>query len=223
MGMSVSSLHRGSTDPRTYIRTICVTIFTGDSDCIEGFISLELLTLLMQRRQIVHLPTTLGFSNYVVPELSFTTSGLLQKYIFVSREDSNLRPQLPHFRVWREGTGQGFITVNGTYTSGRQPLRSRDLNVYEYALDPPVPVEMGDFIGWEQHLMSTTRLLPLLVNNTGYTIHRATDLRENEIRGTTVLSYRANPLIGVQILGKIGLHASNILYCSDIIFILVSS
>ena len=163
---------------------------------------LELLTLLMQRGQIIHIKTTLGFTNYVVPELSFTTSGLLQKYIFVSREDSNPRPQLPHFRVWREGTDQGFIAVDGTYTFGRQPVRSQDLNVYEYTLDPPVPVEVGDFIGWEQHLTSTTRLLPLLLNNTGYTIHRASALTGNEIRGTTVLSYKANPLIGVQILGK---------------------
>ena len=162
----------------------------------------NILTLLMQRRQLIHIstPTTLVPEVYVVPNLRFTTDGLLQKWIFVSQEDSNQRFQFPHFRVWRR-TGQSYTAVNGTHTMGSNPVRSRDLNVYEYTLDPPAPVEYGDFIGWEQLGASDTRFLPLLVDNTGYSIQYASNQIGNTIRGAEQI-YRANPLIGVQLLGK---------------------
>ena len=185
----------------TSVHTYMLHLFTDDLSCIEGFMNETLLKLLLQKRELSHIPTETTFATIlIVPDLQFTSDGLLQKWVFVSREDSNLRSDHPHFRVWRR-VDQGFIAVSGTYTFGETPIRSRDLNVYEYTIDPPAQVEAGDFVGWEQVAASDTRLLPLLVNNTGYEIHLVT-LNGDRILQTEQLPYQANPLIGVQMLGK---------------------
>ena len=162
-----------------------------------------LLKLFLQKRELGHIPTARTFATtFIVPDLQFTSGGLLQKWIFVSREDSNLRNDHPHFRVWRR-LDQGFIAVSGTYTFGESPVRSQNLNVYEYTLDPPARVESGDCVGWEQVAASDTRLLPLLVKNTGYDIHMVTNIIVDRILNTEKLTDKSNPLIGVQmLLGK---------------------
>ena len=162
----------------------------------------NLLSLLVKKKQLTHLPRTGPVPDtFVFPDLKFTTDGLLQKWIFVSGEDSYLRPDLPHFRVWRS-TEQEFVAVNGTYTKGQTPTRGPYLNVYEYTLDPPASVMEGDFIGLEQASVVSTRFLPLLLNNTGYDLHMATNTINNRILGTHLRDYKYDPLIGVQLLGK---------------------
>ena len=160
----------------------------------------NVLTLLLQKRELTHIMTdTISF--FVVPELVFTTSGLLQKWIFVAEERSNFATDYPHFQVRRRTDQGGFAAVNGTDTSGKVPVRSGSLNVYEYILDPPALVESGDFVGWSQPAMNKARLLLLVLKNTGYDIHFVTENSANVIEETQILD-RYNPLIGVQMLGK---------------------
>ena len=165
--------------------------------------SRNLLSLLVERRKLTHLsPTSSNVPDvFVFPGLRFTVNGLLRKWIFVSGDDSFLRPDFPNFRVWRS-MGQEFVAVSGTNTSGLTPVRSPNLNVYEYTLDPPAPVLKGDFIGLEQTRDSRTRFLPLLLNNTGYELHIATHTIGNRILGTELREYKCDPLIGVQFLGR---------------------
>ena len=168
----------------------------------------KLLTLLVQREQITHIDThDQTPTTYILPDLTFTVGGLLQKWIFVSREDSRLRTKFPHFRVWRRANQQ-FTAVEGTYTMDLTPAKSRYLNVYEYTLEPPVQVEPGDLIGWEQTRDSDIRYLPLILNNTGYNIHRVTSsITGSDIQISRLLDYRVNPLVGVQLLRKNLMHS----------------
>ena len=171
--------------------------FSGASSCVQGFMSRTLLTLLaLKKRSLTHVQRTL---TLVAPDLTFTTDGLLQKWMFVSEDGSSILTGYPHFQVWRIAE-QGFTAVNGTSTHSYTPARSGELNVYEYTLDPPAYVQSGDFVSWEHTLAS--RWLPLVVNNTGYEIHLATSKLNDVIFATDLLEYHSNPLIGVQMLGK---------------------
>lgn len=169
-------------------------------NCTSRFMSESLLKLLVKKTQL----TTLNeISANIAPDLRFTVGGLLQKWIFASGEDSELRSSYPHFRVWRKN-GELFEAVDGTFTGDldRVPTKSSQLNVYEYTLNPPAQVEAGDCIGWQHLTASSTRYIPLLLNNTGYEIFR--------IRSGGVLelqSYRMDPLISVQLLRKKNMHS----------------
>ena len=157
-----------------------------------------LLTLLaIKKKSLTPIPRAL---TLVAPDLTFTTDGLLQKWMFVSEDDSSIRNGYPHFQVWRR-TEQGFTAVGGTATHSSTPVRSGELNVYEYTLDPPAQVQSGDFVSWV-HPSTTKRWLPLVVNNTGYEIHLVTSKSIDIIFETELLEYHSNPLIGVQMLGK---------------------
>ena len=160
----------------------------------------SILTLLVQKQQLTHVPTEQQI-HHIVPDLKFTTSGLLTRWLFVSREDSQFKLEFPNFFVWRQNN-QGYTMVDGTTTNVLTPMRSHHLNVYEYILDPPAQVEVDDFIGWEQVADHSIKYLPLVLNNTGYSIERVTDLIFTDIRSTVLLPYRVNPLIGVQLLSK---------------------
>ena len=163
--------------------------------------SRTLLTLLaLKKRPLTHIlkPFTL-----VAPDLTFTTDGMLQKWMFVSEDNPSIWIGYPHFQVWRR-TEQGFIAVNGTSTHSYTPVRSGELNVYEYTLDPPAQIQSGDFVSWEHPSSrnSWARWLPLVVNNTGYKMHLVTSKSNDFIFETELLEYQSNPLIGVQMLGK---------------------
>ena len=183
------------------------SLLPDDLSCVQGFVSRDLLVLLEQKRALSFIPTE-NFGIYVVPELKFTTSGLLKKW-FVAERGSFLKSQYPHFQVWRT-TDLGFTPVSGTATlSSPTPSQSGHLNVYEYVVDPPAPVMPGDFIGWDQPDMASARLLPYLLNNTGYQTHLVTQiLSDNVIEGTTILDYRSIPLISVELLGETKDHTN---------------
>ena len=161
----------------------------------------RLLSLLIHRDRLTPIMTRYN-SYYVIPNLQFTADGLLEKWIFVSGNDSPIKPYLPHFRVWRRVEDQGYVEVNGTHTLGLTPVKTQYLNVYEYILDSPAQVLEGDFIGFEQFHSNLTRHLPLLVNNTGYDLHLVSHLVNGRILGTKLLGLKYNPLFGVQMLGK---------------------
>ena len=166
----------------------------------------RLLSLLIHRDRFTPIMTRYSYNHYYLfPDLQFTTDGLLEKWIFVSGNDSPIRPHLPHFRVWRRVEDQGYVEVNGTHTLGLTPVKTQYLNVYEYILDSPAQVLDGDFIGFEQMNYNSTRFLPLLISNTGYDLYfvfHSVIAIPKRILGTELLSPKYNPLFGVQMLGK---------------------
>ena len=164
----------------------------------------RLLSLLIHRDRLTPIMTRGSYypNKYVFPDLQFTTDGLLEKWIFVSGNDSPIRPYLPHFRVWRRVEDQGYVEVNGTHTLGLTPVKTQYLNVYEYILDSPAQVLEGDFIGFEQLDSNSTSFLPLLISNTGYDLYFVFLTLNERIFGTELVSPKYNPLFGVQMLGE---------------------
>ena len=165
----------------------------------------RLLPLLIQKGRLTPIMTSsIGSTDiFVFPDLKFTVDGLLEKWIFVSRDVSPIKPYLPHFRVWRRAENQGYVAVSGTHTMGLTPVKTQYLNVYEYTLDPPAQVLEGDFIAFEQLDSRLTKFLPLLVNNTGYDLKFVShSMDDDRILGTEPFG-QYNPLFGVQMLGEV--------------------
>ena len=82
---------------------VCITssevssVGAGDAVCLEGLMSHRLLSLLIHRDRLTPIMTRGSYyhKKYVFPDLQFTTDGLLEKWIFVSGNDSPIRPYLP--------------------------------------------------------------------------------------------------------------------------------
>ena len=178
-------------------------------DCTQGFISRDILTS-------VELKEALDFTQsslfLVVPELTFITSGLLRKWSFVAEKTFSVQTEYPKFQVWRRD-GQVFTAVSGTSTPSSAPSLSGYLNVYEYILDPPVPVEAGDFVGMEVPERIEAQLRFSMVRGVGYDIHQVTFKFDDEIRSTLVLTSQFIPLLNVELLGKPYWNTSVCIHC----------
>ena len=166
-------------------------------DCAHGFIGRDILQLAEAR---VAFNSSASTMRAVVPELKFTTSGLLTKWIFAAQYTTILNSAYPHFQVWRK-TGSTFTAVEGTITSSSLPSRSTFLNVYEYFLEPPVPVEAGDFVGMVVPGSNDGRLKLSIIRGVGYDIHTVSGQNGNVIFLTTA-GPPSIPQINVELLGE---------------------
>ena len=112
-------------------------VCTGQSlDCASGFIDRETLTA---RLQIRGLPEQ---RQWVMPDLNFTCSGNVTKWIFAARWYA-WRSSYPDLQIWRP-------IGNGTYMkmqSSKIDPRQNPTNRYEYTLKQPLEVRTGDIIG----------------------------------------------------------------------------
>ena len=174
-----------------------VTTSSLAENCARGFIGRDILQLAEAKVAFITPASTM---RAVVPELKFTASGLLTKWIFAAQYTTIFNSLYPQFRVWRK-TGSTFTAVEGTISSSYLPSRSTFLNVYEYFLDPPVPVEAGDFVGMVVPNSKDARLRLSIIRGIGYDIHTVSGQRGDVIFLTTVGS-PAIPQINVELLGK---------------------
>ena len=127
---------------------------------MDGFLSVDALRLYMEARislnssdegttpgtdSATDVPTAL---SYVFPSLQFSENGLLEKWLFaaelVRMSFSQLEPISIEFQVWRRMEGQVTV-INTTHVTS--PTRTGYFNVYEYTVDPPLPVQAGDYVG----------------------------------------------------------------------------
>ena len=129
-------------------------------DCAEGFIS---------RERLVEGALLIGDFAYaysqqsVIPDINFTTSGSVTKLTFAAQYRASAT-QYPELQVWRNMTGT-FVKVGNT--SNTEPIQTAYLNVYEYILDPPLPVLAGDVLGIYQPPEDESRFHLTFLEDTG--------------------------------------------------------
>ena len=117
------------------------------SNCAQGFMGPETLYLRAQAIDFVDDVTRdmLTEQQHIIPDMSFTSDGTLMRWMFAAEDrGTNKRTMYPEFQIWR-GDGSSYTRVNTT--AGMQPTVTDHLNVYEYVLADPWPVQDGDILG----------------------------------------------------------------------------
>ena len=99
----------------------------------------------------------------IIPDISFTTSGSVLRLTFAAQYRASAT-QYPELQVWRNMTGT-FVKVGNT--SNTVPIQTAYLNVYEYVLDPPLPVLAGDVLGIYQPPEDESRVHLTFLEDTG--------------------------------------------------------
>ena len=99
----------------------------------------------------------------VIPDINFTTSGAVMRLTFAAQYRASAT-QYPELQVWRNMTGT-FVKVGNT--SNTEPIQTAYLNVYEYVLDPPLPVLAGDVLGIYQLPEDESRVHLTFLRDTG--------------------------------------------------------
>ena len=109
--------------------------------------------------------TRLAEQQHIIPDMSFTSDGTLMRWRFAAEDrGTNKRTMYPEFQIWR-GDGSSYTRVNTT--AGMQPTVTDHLNVYEYVLADPWPVQDGDILGIFLPVDGNTRLSLYFQESTG--------------------------------------------------------
>ena len=101
----------------------------------------------------------------IIPNTTFTRNGSVVRWTFAVQ----YRPsgtQYPELQVWREITTGIYVKVGSTLIM--EPNQTAYLNVYEYVLDPPLQVLVGDVLGIRQPSFPSSRLHLLFLENSSY-------------------------------------------------------
>ena len=129
----------------------------ADLHCGNGFFSLRALQLYLNASSSSHQETVSAIprppmdqsnSAFVFPSLSFTQNGMLEKWVFAATRTftlTGLQRSYPEFQVWR-GRGENRTMVSRHIITNALS-RTGYLNIYEYTLNSPQPVQAGDYIG----------------------------------------------------------------------------
>ena len=127
--------------------------YTDPQECANGFV-------LQKRTQIVQNAVNGGLQmspslfrdsiQSVSPHINFTCNGNITKWIMGAdfRENNRDRDIYPELQVWRrvnDSIPDRYYRVGNT-TIAVASVNS-DSRVYEYPVDPPLPVEAGDVLG----------------------------------------------------------------------------
>ena len=129
-------------------------------DCTEGFISRERLAeeaLLIGDFAYTYSQQT------IIPDINFTMSGSVVRLTFAAQYRQSAT-QYPELQVWRNMSGT-FVKVGNT--DNTEPVQTAYLNVYEYVLDPPLPVLAGDVLGIYQPPEDESRVHLTFLEATG--------------------------------------------------------
>ena len=188
----------------TLMHCICLRLSTDPQECANGF-------ALQERVQTVRNVfnggrPTLNSVQSVSPQINFTCDGNITKWIVGANWNSN-RNLYPELQVWRrvnDSIPDRYHRVGNTTIAVAS--ENTDSRVYEYPVDPPLPVEAGDVLGIFQPVGSDSRLRMLYERDTGpSTLYQTTSISQEdypEPDGEMLLSHFSLPLITVQI-GKI--------------------
>ena len=129
-------------------------------NCTEGFISRERLAeeaLLIGDFAYTYRQQT------IIPDINFTTSGSVVRLTFAAQYRESAT-QYPELQVWQNMSGT-FVKVGNT--ANMEPVQTAYLNVYEYVLDPPLPVLAGDVLGIYQPPEDESRVHLTFLEDTG--------------------------------------------------------
>lgn len=146
--------------------------FAADAGCSNGFISLRNL-----KRKSLPLALITDFNRLnIVPTLQFPKSGKIVKFTFSGQflplTGSNSRELYPEIQVWRlsqnksdpQSSGDNYIKL-ASIGNQTAPRFSGYINVYEFVLETPLPVEEGDVLGYYQPPSSSSLMGLVAVNN----------------------------------------------------------
>ena len=133
--------------------------------------------------------------------LQFSENGLLEKWLFaagLTYISLTIPQSIPiEFQVWRN-LSDGVTVTTTTITTA--PVRSGYLNVYEYTINPPLPVLAGDYVGVMVELPSYLR--PQWVPQTGLVYYEVSRPVSGEGTADFTNVGTALPLIAAQVRGK---------------------
>ena len=101
----------------------------------------------------------------IFPDMHFSCSGLLTKWIIGGEQRSNKTPH-PELQLWRT-TGEGSYNKTGISLISTLPSITSHTNVYEYILDPPLEFQEGDIFGLYKPKESESLLNIFLQENSG--------------------------------------------------------
>ena len=129
-------------------------------DCAQGFISREIL---VEEALLIGDFAYTYSQQTIIPGINFTMSGSVVRLTFAAQYRESAT-QYPELQVWRNMTGT-FVKVGNA--GNMEPVQTAYLNVYEYVLDPPLPLLAGDVLGIYQPPEDESRIHLTFLRDTG--------------------------------------------------------
>ena len=147
-------------------------MFLDPQECANGFALQEILptvqSVLNGGRH------TLNMLQSVSPEIKFTCDGSITKWIVGAFWNNDIsHTHYPDLQVWRKvsdsnSESEEYYKVGNTTITVTS--ESNYSHVYEYIVDPPLPVEAGDVLGIFQAELSDSQLSLYYESDTGPSI-----------------------------------------------------
>ena len=139
---------------------VSVLHHTDQPQCVNGFVPNEILqSVYLQRRfGLKFIPES---TQIVSPHNSFTCDGIVTKWIMRWQQIRFIGSSFPELQVWRssnEANATFQLVGSTTFTAGPGAMRIIAINVVEFTVYPPLPVQAGDVLGIYQPAESRIRL-----------------------------------------------------------------
>ena len=139
---------------------VSVLHHTDQPQCVNGFVTNEMLqSVYLQRRFGLHsIPKS---TQIVSPHNSFTCDGNVTKWIMRWQQISFMTSSFPELQVWRPSNeANATFQLVGRTAITADPGATRDIadNVFEFTVNPPLPVQAGDVLGIYQPAESRIKL-----------------------------------------------------------------
>ena len=148
-----------------YLIKYLLIIFTDSDDCMHGFPTVSELRQLTQQVNI-NAVVSRPRQQRLFPGIQFTCSSFVTKWI-VGSLVTNIGNaiQMPELQIWRKIGSNNYTNVGSTVLNITTP--SSQLNVYEYAVDPPLMFQEGDILGVYQPREEESTLVVYYQENSG--------------------------------------------------------
>ena len=181
---------------------MCVRLSTDPQECANGFVLQERVQTV--RNIFNRGRPTLNNRQSVSPQISFTCDGNITKWIVGANWDGE-HALYPELQVWRrvnDSIPDRYYRVGNTIISVAS--QNSDSQVYEYPVDPPLPVEAGDVLGIFQPVGDDSRLRVYYERDAGpSTLYQTTSISQEDFpESGEPQSHSHLPLVTVEI-GKL--------------------
>lgn len=120
----------------------------------------------------------------VVPQFVIKHSGLLSRWVFAARLSTTLLAQNTlQLQVWRKTQNMFLDTLQLVHSTSLQQELSRgsSLGTYEYVLETPAEVEVGDILGFYQPASNDSQLSLVLLNSTDTLVYKLSLLHTDPV------------------------------------------
>lgn len=164
---------------------------------MHGFLTIDELR---EQTQLVNINGVVSRPNQqrLFPTIQFTCSGFIVKWIVGAQVRSTNPSVLLELQIWRRVGVNTYTKVGSTILNITTPSQ---LNVYEYAVNPPLMVQEGDILGVYQPREEESQLVVYYQENSGPVNYRKNNgfpLNNFTYSGTSVSEYDY-PLVSVEV------------------------